>query len=72
MLLFGNAGVLASLRDSGNGPGLLGKVPKMLMDPIGPLYLRWQYFPKIIPRLLDYPSNCNQNARATSPNILPA
>ncbi len=56
---FGNAGVLASLSVIPvTVPGLLGKVPKMLMDPIGPLYLRWQYFPKIIPWLRDYLSNC--------------
>jgi D-amino-acid dehydrogenase len=41
---FGNAGVLAS-----HGiipaatPGILAKIPKMLLDPMGPLSLRWPY-----------------------------
>ena len=55
---FGNAGVLAS----GSvvpvpTPGLIGKVPSMLMDPLGPLYLRWSYIPRLIPWLVPYMRN---------------
>ncbi|KPA21314.1 D-amino acid dehydrogenase small subunit [Shimia sp. SK013] len=51
----GNAGVLAA------GaivpvpvPGLLRRVPKMLLDRDAPLFLRWGYLPKLLPFLVKY------------------
>jgi len=47
---FGNAGVLAS-----HGiipaatPGIAAKIPKMLLDPMGPLSLRWPYAATMLP-----------------------
>jgi len=47
---FGNAGVLAS-----HGivpaatPGIIPKIPKMLLDPMGPLSLRWPYAARMLP-----------------------
>lgn len=35
-------------------PGVLWDVPKMLMDPLGPLAIRWSYLPKIAPWLLRF------------------
>ncbi|WP_424813733.1 NAD(P)/FAD-dependent oxidoreductase [Roseococcus sp. YIM B11640] len=35
-------------------PGLWKKVPKFLSDPLGPLAIRWSYFPKVWPWLLQY------------------
>ena len=35
-------------------PGLWKKVPKFLMDPLGPLAIRWSYFPRVAPWLLRY------------------
>ncbi|MCH7794855.1 MAG: FAD-dependent oxidoreductase [Proteobacteria bacterium] len=35
-------------------PGLLRKVPGMLLDPRGPLALRWSYLPRIAPWLLRF------------------
>ncbi len=35
-------------------PGLWKKVPKFLMDPLGPLAIRWRYFPKVAPWLMRY------------------
>jgi len=35
-------------------PGILWDVPKMLMDPLGPLAIRWSYLPKIAPWLLRF------------------
>ncbi|WP_421992863.1 FAD-dependent oxidoreductase, partial [Roseococcus sp.] len=35
-------------------PGLWKKVPKFLMDPLGPLAIRWSYFPKVAPWLVRY------------------
>jgi D-amino-acid dehydrogenase len=52
---FGNAGWLSShsvLPPS--APGLWKKVPGFLRDPLGPLAVRWQYFPKVLPWLLRY------------------
>ncbi len=50
---FGNAGglVVTSCAQLAM-PGLLGKVPKMLRDPLGSLTLRWRYLPRIAPWLL--------------------
>jgi D-amino-acid dehydrogenase len=35
-------------------PGLWKKVPKFLADPLGPLAIRWSYFPRVAPWLLRY------------------
>jgi D-amino-acid dehydrogenase len=35
-------------------PGLWRKVPKFLMDPLGPLAIRWSYFPRVAPWLARY------------------
>ncbi|MCZ6844236.1 MAG: FAD-dependent oxidoreductase [SAR324 cluster bacterium] len=35
-------------------PGLASKVPGMLMDPLGPLTIRWRYLPRIAPWLLRF------------------
>ncbi len=35
-------------------PGLWRRVPRFLMDPLGPLAIRWSYFPRIAPWLLRY------------------
>ena len=56
---YGNAGVLAT----GSilpvtVPGLLRKVPGMLADPLGPLYLRWRYLPQMAGWLPQYLAHC--------------
>jgi len=35
-------------------PGIARKVPGMMMDPLGPLAIRWSYLPKIAPWLLQF------------------
>ncbi|WP_043340667.1 NAD(P)/FAD-dependent oxidoreductase [Belnapia moabensis] len=35
-------------------PGLWRKVPGFLADPLGPLAIRWGYFPKVLPWLVRY------------------
>ena len=35
-------------------PGLWKKIPKFLADPLGPLAIRWSYFPRVAPWLLRY------------------
>lgn len=52
---YGNAGILAaSSIVPVPVPGLLAKVPKMLMDPLGPLHLKWSYLPNLIPWLVPF------------------
>ena len=35
-------------------PGVWRKVPHYLMDPLGPLAIRWSYFPRALPWLVRY------------------
>lgn len=52
---YGNAGVLAN---SGvvpvPVPGLWRRAPGMLLDPDGPLFLKWRYLPRLMPWLVRY------------------
>ncbi|MEL6793477.1 MAG: FAD-dependent oxidoreductase, partial [Pseudomonadota bacterium] len=58
---YGNAGVLASCSMVPvTGPGLIAKAPKMLMDPMQPLFLRWGYLPRLLPWLTKYLSYANE------------
>lgn len=55
---YGNAGLLARTAVVPvSVPGLLKHVPSMLMDPDGPLYLRWRYLPRLIPWLMPFLRN---------------
>lgn len=38
-------------------PGLLWKIPKMLLDPLGPVSIRWSYLHKIAPWLIRFMLN---------------
>jgi glycine/D-amino acid oxidase-like deaminating enzyme len=51
----GNAGHFASdvILPLANFNTLLG-VPKMLLDPLGPLSIKWSYFPQLVPWLMRY------------------
>ncbi len=52
---FGNAGVLGpSSIVPVPTPGIIKKIPKLLLDPKGPLFLRWSYLPKLLPWGLAY------------------
>jgi D-amino-acid dehydrogenase len=52
---YGNAGVLASASIVPVPiPGLLAKVPRMLLDPDGPLFLRPAHLPRVLPWLVRY------------------
>jgi D-amino-acid dehydrogenase len=52
---YGNAGMLQvdSCVPLGT-PGIVGQVPGMLVDPLGPLAIRWGYLPRIAPWLLRF------------------
>jgi len=59
---YGNGGVLASCSMVPvTTPGLMGKGPKMALDPNSPLFLRWSYLPKLLPWLLRYMSHANDS-----------
>ncbi len=54
---FGNAAVIAAAScEPVAMPGILGRVPGMLMDPLGPLAIRWSYLPRLAPWLLRFVS----------------
>lgn len=56
---FGNAGVLAaSSVVPVTVPGLLRHVPRLLLDPRQPLFLKWSYLPRMLPWLARYLSHC--------------
>lgn len=58
---FGNAGILAaSSYIPVPVPGLLSKVPKMLLDPLGPLHLKWSYLPRLMPWLIPFLRRANK------------
>src|SRR5688572_19058828 len=52
---YGNAGWLSSHSViPPAGPGTWKKVPGFLLDPLGPLAIRWTYLPQAAPWLLRY------------------
>ena len=45
-----------------NRPHILYDVPKMLFSSYGPLALKWNYIPKMLPWILGYLKNCNKKS----------
>jgi len=45
-----------------NRPDVLYDVPKMLFSSYGPLALKWNYIPKMLPWILGYLKNCNKKS----------
>ena len=45
-----------------NRPDVLYDVPKMLFSSYGPLALRWNYIPKMIPWIVHYLKSCNKKS----------
>jgi len=57
---FGNGGILASCAMVPvTTPGLALKGPKLLLDRNFPLFMRWSYFPRLVPWLVRYLSHAN-------------
>lgn len=49
---YGNAGCIATAEITPiSMPGLIWQVPRMLLDPLGPLAIRWSYLPRLTPWL---------------------
>lgn len=58
---YGNGGILASCSVVPvTGPGLIRKSPGYLANPDFPLFMRWGYFPKLLPWLIKYMSHANE------------
>ena len=56
---YGNAGHFSSYASVPfNRPDILADVPAMLLSSSGPLALKWNYIPKMIPWLLQFVRNC--------------
>ena len=74
---FGNAGAFNGSSVTPMAmPGVLRNVPGWLMDPLGPLSLRWSYLPTILPYLVRLvrsatPEKVRAQARALRPLIAP-
>ena len=45
-----------------NRPDIMYDVPKMLMSSNGPLALKWNYIPKMLPWIFNYLKNCNKKS----------
>jgi D-amino-acid dehydrogenase len=72
---FGNAGCFNG--SSVAMPGVLGNLPRWLLDPLGPLSLRWSYLPTIVPWLIRFirassPEKVRAQARALRPLLGPS
>src|SRR3954453_15039527 len=74
---FGNAGCFNGSAGAPTAmPGVIRQVPRWLMDPLGPLALRWSYLPSILPYLVRFvrsgtPDKVRAQARALRPLIAP-
>lgn len=58
-------------------PGVMSQVPRWLLDPEGPLAIRWRYLPAFAPWLIRFiaagtPDKVQQQARALRPLLAPA
>ena len=52
---YGNAGILAAVAVLPvTVPGLIAKIPKMVLSKKSPLFLRWRYLPRLLPFLVKY------------------
>src|SRR6266481_4042806 len=74
---FGNAGCFnGSSVTPVAMPGVIRNVPRWLMDPLGPLALRWSYLPAILPYLIRFvrsatPEKVRAQAKALRPLVGP-
>ena len=70
---YGNAGLLAQWAIAPIAePSLWQNLPHYLIDPMSPLFLKWQYLPKLMPWLIEFLGNANsKTARQTSDALVP-
>ena len=70
---YGNAGLLAQWAVAPvNSPTLWRDAPKYLLNPNSPLYMKWGYFPKLLPWLARFMSHATDTAtRRIVSNLIP-
>jgi D-amino-acid dehydrogenase len=70
---FGNGGVLAACASVPvTVPGLIGRAPRMALDPGAPLFVRWSHLPRIAPWLVRYLGHATAaDARRTAQALHP-
>jgi len=70
---YGNAGLLAQWAVAPvTSPTLWRDAPKLLLNPSSPLFMKWAYFPKLLPWLSQYLSHANDVAtRRIVSNLIP-
>ena len=62
---YGNAGLLAQWAIVPmNEPGIWKNLPRYLIDPMSPLFVKWRYLPQLAPWLVEF----LKNARSTTSN----
>ena len=70
---FGNAGFIATDEIFPLAHGrVLRSLPKMLLDPLGPLSMRWHEFPRLLPWFLRYARACSTASSQNSITALAA
>ena len=58
---YGNAGILAqSAIVPVSAPGIISKIPSMILNPGSPLFLKWRYLPQFMPRLVKFLRNSSE------------
>jgi glycine/D-amino acid oxidase-like deaminating enzyme len=68
---FGNAGFIATEAIFPLAHGaVLRTLPRMLLNPLGPLSMRWQEFPRLLPWYLQYARACSSRRAANSIDAL--
>ena len=69
----GNAGLLAQWAIVPVAePSLWKQIPKHLIDPMSPLFVKWRYMPKLFPWLVEFLKNANMDmARKTTDALVP-
>ena len=67
---YGNAGHFSPYASvPNNRPDILLDVPAMLLSSTGPLALKWNYVPKMIPWFLKFIKNCSKKKCCKKQNI---
>lgn len=70
---YGNAGLLAQWAIVPvNEPSIWKQIPRYLIDPMSPLFLKWSYLPKLTPWLIKFLQNANSsNSNRTIEALIP-
>lgn len=70
---YGNAGLIAQWAVAPvTSPTLWRDAPKLLLNPNSPLFMKWAYFPKLLPWLAQFMSHANDAAtRRIVSNLIP-